>query len=78
MVTNVLTLHPSARCSPPDSPDAVMEVVPAMLSTLTAISTLRVTIPADLRPSDNRRTVLLQLQELCRRWATSVLEQGFV
>ncbi|MEW5314134.1 MAG: hypothetical protein WDW38_005654 [Sanguina aurantia] len=57
-----------------DSPDAVMEVVPAMLSTLTAISTLRVTIPADLRPSDNRRTVLLQLQELCRRYPDGLAE----
>ncbi len=31
------------------------------------LSTLRISIPQDLRPSENRRSVLLQLQELIKR-----------
>ena len=46
---------------------AEMIVVPVGLHLLTELSTLRISIPQDLRPADNRRSVLLQLQELLKR-----------
>ena len=44
-----------------------MVVIPVGLHFLTELSTLRISIPQDLRPADNRRSVLLQLQELLKR-----------
>ena len=44
-----------------------MVVIPVGLHLLTQLSTLRISIPQDLRPADNRRSVLLQLQELLKR-----------
>ena len=46
---------------------AEMLIVPIGLQLIRSMSTLRISIPPDLRSSDNRRGVLLQLQELERR-----------
>jgi ATP-dependent RNA helicase DOB1 len=43
-----------------------MLVVPVALPLVAAISTLRISVPADLRPADARRAVLLSLQEVRR------------
>ncbi|XP_064625845.1 exosome RNA helicase MTR4-like [Lineus longissimus] len=45
-----------------------MQVVPIMLSLITAISTIRVYIPQDLRPLDNRQSVLKAIQEVKKRF----------
>jgi hypothetical protein len=41
-----------------------MAVVPVALPLLAAISALRISVPADLRPLEARRAVLLSLQEV--------------
>eukprot|EP00798_Chlamydomonas_sp_ICE-L_P030824 gene30824-35860_t len=53
----------------PDDRSAEMLVIPVALHLIASISTLRISIPQDLRPSDNRRSVLLQLQDLIRKYA---------
>ena len=42
--------------------DAEMQVVPVPLNLVTAISTLRVSIPPDLRPADPRKATLLTVK----------------
>ena len=54
---------PGTRPQPAQGPDdAELQVVPVPLPLLSEISLLRITVPADLRPSDNRKAVLLSLQ----------------
>lgn len=48
--------------------NAEMHILPVPLTLLSAISTLRVNIPADLRPPESRRATLLTLKELERRY----------
>jgi superfamily II RNA helicase len=57
----------SAADKPETLSSVEMVVVPVAFHLIHQISTLRISIPQDLRPSDNRRSVLLQLQELLRR-----------
>ena len=45
--------------------DADMQVVPVPLNLVTAISTLRVSIPPDLRPADPRKATLLTVKASC-------------
>ncbi|KAL4421012.1 hypothetical protein ABPG77_008849 [Micractinium sp. CCAP 211/92] len=49
--------------------DAEMQVVPVPLPLVTEISTLRISIPADLRPAESRKAVLLTLRELMKKYA---------
>ncbi|XP_062509279.1 exosome RNA helicase MTR4-like [Corticium candelabrum] len=46
-----------------------MQVVPVSLSLLTALSTVRLYIPKDLRPKDARQTVFKSIQEVKRRFS---------
>ncbi|KAK2823697.1 hypothetical protein Q7C36_020297 [Tachysurus vachellii] len=45
-----------------------MQVVPVMLNLLTAISSVRLYIPKDLRPYDNRQSMLKSMQEVQKRF----------
>ncbi|KAK3549494.1 hypothetical protein QTP86_002386 [Hemibagrus guttatus] len=45
-----------------------MQVVPVMLNLLTAISSVRLYIPKDLRPYDNRQSMLKSIQEVQKRF----------
>lgn len=45
-----------------------MEVVPVLQSLISQISSLRVFYPKDLRPSDNRKSVLKTIQEVKKRF----------
>jgi ATP-dependent RNA helicase DOB1 len=47
-------------------------VVPVMLSTVDAISHLRIHLPKDLRPLSSRETVWKAVQEIRRRWPKAV------
>lgn len=47
-------------------------VVPVMLSTVDAISHLRIHLPKDLRPLGSRETVWKAVQEIRRRWPKAV------
>ncbi|PRW61094.1 superkiller viralicidic activity 2-like 2 isoform A [Chlorella sorokiniana] len=48
--------------------NAEMQVVPVPLPLVSDVSTLRVSIPADLRPAESRKAVLLTLRELSKRY----------
>ena len=52
----------------PEDEGAAMEVVPAPLATLRAISTLRISILQDLRPPEARAAVLTTVRALCARY----------
>jgi ATP-dependent RNA helicase DOB1 len=52
-----------------------MIVIPVGLHLLQQLSTLRISIPQDLRPADNRRSVMLQLKELVKRHRGGPLPQ---
>jgi hypothetical protein len=58
--------HDRLLCTPACADDkaAEMLVVPVALPLVAAISTLRISVPQDLRPADARRAVLLSLQEV--------------
>ncbi|KAI5622590.1 superkiller viralicidic activity 2-like 2 [Silurus asotus] len=45
-----------------------MQVVPVMLNLLTSISSVRLYIPKDLRPYDNRQSMLKSIQEVQKRF----------
>ncbi|KAI4875221.1 hypothetical protein NFI96_010690 [Prochilodus magdalenae] len=45
-----------------------MQVVPVMLNLLTSISSVRLYIPKDLRPYDNRQSMLKSIQEVEKRF----------
>ena len=65
MTSVVLSLCvPAANKPMPVSKDgnAEMVILPVPLTLLSAISSLRVSIPADLRPSDAKRATLLTLK----------------
>uniref|UniRef100_A0A3Q3MIR9 Exosome RNA helicase MTR4 n=1 Tax=Mastacembelus armatus TaxID=205130 RepID=A0A3Q3MIR9_9TELE len=49
-----------------------MQVVPVMLHLLTAISSVRLYIPKDLRPFDNRQLMLKSIQEVQKRFPDGV------
>ncbi|KAJ8405700.1 hypothetical protein AAFF_G00316800 [Aldrovandia affinis] len=49
-----------------------MQVVPVMLHLLTTISSVRLYIPKDLRPPDNRQSVLKSIQEVQKRFPDGV------
>uniref|UniRef100_A0A3Q3II83 Superkiller viralicidic activity 2-like 2 n=1 Tax=Monopterus albus TaxID=43700 RepID=A0A3Q3II83_MONAL len=49
-----------------------MQVVPVMLHLLTAISSVRLYIPKDLRPLDNRQLMLKSIQEVQKRFPDGV------
>uniref|UniRef100_A0A8C4RKD4 Exosome RNA helicase MTR4 n=1 Tax=Erpetoichthys calabaricus TaxID=27687 RepID=A0A8C4RKD4_ERPCA len=49
-----------------------MQVVPVMLHLLSAISSVRLYIPKDLRPFDNRQSVLKSIQEVHKRFPDGV------
>ncbi|KAG7201588.1 hypothetical protein KM043_004332 [Ampulex compressa] len=48
--------------------DGDMEVVPVLHSLISQISSLRLFYPKDLRPSDNRKSVLKSIQEVKKRF----------
>ncbi|KAM9541311.1 exosome RNA helicase MTR4-like [Salvelinus alpinus] len=50
-----------------------MQVVPVMLRLLTSISSVRLYIPKDLRPYDNRQSMLKSIQEVQKRFPDGVL-----
>lgn len=49
-----------------------MQVVPVMLHLLTSISSVRLYIPKDLRPFDNRQLMLKSIQEVQKRFPDAV------
>lgn len=49
-----------------------MQVVPVLVHLLSAISTVRLYIPKDLRPVDNRQSVLKSIQEVQKRFPDGV------
>ncbi|KAM9793209.1 exosome RNA helicase MTR4 [Syngnathus typhle] len=49
-----------------------MQVVPVMLHLLTAISSVRLYIPKDLRPLDNRQLLLKSIQEVQKRFPDGI------
>ncbi|XP_046900625.1 exosome RNA helicase MTR4 [Hypomesus transpacificus] len=49
-----------------------MQVVPVMLHLLTSISSVRLYIPKDLRPHDNRQSMLRSIQEVQKRFPDGV------
>ncbi|KAG6428501.1 hypothetical protein SASPL_112753 [Salvia splendens] len=59
-------------CPPCPGEEGEMHVVPVQLPLLSALSTLRISVPSDLRPKESRHTVLLAVQQLEKRYP-----QGF-
>ncbi|XP_076140739.1 exosome RNA helicase MTR4 [Alosa pseudoharengus] len=57
----------SARPVPPGE-KGEMQVVPVMLHLITSISSVRLYIPKDLRPYDNRQSMLKSIQEVQKRF----------
>jgi ATP-dependent RNA helicase DOB1 len=53
-------------------PLIVFQVVPVSVHLLTALSTVRLYIPKDLRPKDARQTVLKSIQEVKRRFSDNL------
>lgn len=51
-----------------DGEDGDMEVVPVLLPLISQVSSLRVFYPKDLRPADNRKSVLKTIQEVKKRF----------
>ncbi|XP_048383170.1 exosome RNA helicase MTR4 [Stegostoma tigrinum] len=49
-----------------------MQVVPILLHLITAISSVRLYIPKDLRPLDNRQSVLKSIQEVQKRFPDGI------
>lgn len=60
-------IQPSA----PDGPE-VLQVVPVILSTIDAISYLRIHLPKDLRATASRETAWKAIKEIKRRWPKSI------
>lgn len=54
------------------SSNAVIQVVPVLLSLVNAISHLRIHLPKDLRPISGRETAWKAIREIQRRWPKSV------
>ncbi|KAF8033637.1 hypothetical protein BT93_C0040 [Corymbia citriodora subsp. variegata] len=55
-------------CPPRPGEKGEMHVVPVQLSLVSALSKLRISIPADLRPLEARQSILLAVQELGSRF----------
>ncbi|XP_056176754.1 DExH-box ATP-dependent RNA helicase DExH10 isoform X2 [Syzygium oleosum] len=55
-------------CPPCPGEKGEMHVVPVQLSLVSALSKLRISIPADLRPLEARQSILLAVQELGSRF----------
>ncbi|GAV86028.1 DEAD domain-containing protein/Helicase_C domain-containing protein/DSHCT domain-containing protein/rRNA_proc-arch domain-containing protein [Cephalotus follicularis] len=55
-------------CPPTPGEKGEMHVVPVQLALISALSTIRVSIPADLRPLEARQSILLAVQELGTRF----------
>ncbi|KAG8826252.1 ATP-dependent RNA helicase mtr4 [Serendipita sp. 401] len=55
-----------------DSASLVVVVIPVLLSTIDAISHLRIHLPKDLRPISSREMAWKAVQEIQRRWPESV------
>nr|XP_042117829.1 exosome RNA helicase MTR4-like [Peromyscus maniculatus bairdii] len=51
---------------------SLLSVVPVLVHLLSAISTVRLYIPKDLRPVDNRQSVLKSIQEVQKRFPDGV------
>lgn len=49
-----------------------MQVVPVLVHLLSAISSVRLYIPKDLRPVDNRQSVLKSIQEVQKRFPDGI------
>ncbi|KAE8636312.1 hypothetical protein XENTR_v10002933 [Xenopus tropicalis] len=64
----------ATEAAKPARPDerGEMQVVPVMLHTLCAISSVRLYIPKDLRTTDNRQSVLKSIQEVQKRFPDGV------
>lgn len=64
----------ATEAAKPAKPDekGEMQVVPVLVHLLSAISTVRLYIPKDLRPVDNRQSVLKSIQEVQRRFPDGV------
>ncbi|KAG8456619.1 hypothetical protein GDO86_002408 [Hymenochirus boettgeri] len=64
----------ATEAAKPARPDekGEMQVVPVMLHLLCAISSVRLYIPKDLRPLDNRQSVLKSIQEVQKRFPDGV------
>ncbi|CAH1772734.1 unnamed protein product [Owenia fusiformis] len=45
-----------------------MQVIPVMTHLITSISAVRLYVPQDLRPPDNRQSVYKSIQEVCKRF----------
>lgn len=63
------------RPAPLEEDSAEMHVVPAPLTVLTQISTMRVSIPGDLRPPEVRRSVQLTLRSFVSKYPKAQLPQ---
>uniref|UniRef100_A0A8C5L4F4 RNA helicase n=1 Tax=Jaculus jaculus TaxID=51337 RepID=A0A8C5L4F4_JACJA len=61
----------AARPAKPDE-KGEMQVVPVLVHLLSAISSVRLYIPKDLRPVDNRQSVLKSIQEVQKRFPDGV------
>ncbi|KAK7824073.1 hypothetical protein U0070_019759, partial [Myodes glareolus] len=64
----------ATEAAKPAKPDekGEMQVVPVLVHLLSAISTVRLYIPKDLRPVDNRQSVLKSIQEVQKRFPDGV------
>ncbi|XP_063818264.1 exosome RNA helicase MTR4 [Pseudophryne corroboree] len=64
----------ATEAAKPAKPDekGEMQVVPVLLHLLSAISSVRLYIPKDLRPPDNRHSVLKSIQEVQKRFPDGV------
>ncbi|XP_053304021.1 exosome RNA helicase MTR4 [Spea bombifrons] len=64
----------ATEAAKPARPDekGEMQVAPVMLHLITAISSVRLYIPKDLRPLDNRQSVLKSIQEVQKRFPDGV------
>uniref|UniRef100_A0A3Q2Z7V1 Exosome RNA helicase MTR4 n=1 Tax=Hippocampus comes TaxID=109280 RepID=A0A3Q2Z7V1_HIPCM len=61
----------AAKPAPPGQ-TGEMQVVPVMLHLLTSISSVRLYIPKDLRPFDNRQLMLKSIQEVQKRFPDGI------
>ena len=67
------TTTDAAPAAPPPPPQYEAHVIPVALPLLRGLSSLRVAVPPDLRPSDARRSALLAVAEAARRYPSGRL-----
>lgn len=63
---------PTSMQPPKEGEKGVMEVVPVMLSCIEAIGHVRIFLPKDLKPADQRNTVRKSLDEVKRRFPDGI------